>query len=551
MAEKAIKRISALSGLKNVTMSKEINREKKSKKKDSKIVKKIKQHMYKWHRTIGLITIVPVIFWTLSGLMHPFMAHFFKPEIAHEKLDFQPIDKNKLQFSIQEVLQKNNIPEFKNFRIVAFGDATFYQVKNITGDLLYFDTSSAKKLENGDQKYAEWLSRYFLDDQKSAIKKSEIVTEFTSQYKYVNRYLPVYKVTLDRKDAMQVYVETSSSKLATYNPTSRQSFIWFFDTFHNRSFIDAITNNSIRIITMIFLLSIIGFSAVSGILIYGILWKQFKKTDNLAPKKGLRKYHRQIGIWVSLFTLTFAFSDAYHATTKWEPYTLSQMVYDPTFKSKEIPVANNNLNLDWSRFQNSSIITLNDTLYYRCQLVEKEKYKTTKAGSNSKWNKKEGPKSEVLYINAITNKTAPNIYLEYAQFLAYYFTDGAPKAACCEMVETTNESSASLENAKLVESKVLTDFESREYGFVNKRLPVVKLAYETPEKTTYFIETSTSRLTAVIKNSDKVEGYSFAILHKFLFMDWAGKNIRDLTMVLAALTILIVSILGFILFLKK
>ena len=31
----------------------------------------------------------------------------------------------------------------------------------------------------------------------------------------------------------------------------------------------------------------------------------------------------------------------------------------------------------------------------------------------------------------------------------------------------------------------------------------------------------------------------------------AAKNIRDLTMVLAALTILIVSILGFILFLKK
>ena len=531
-------------------MSKE-NKDKKSKKKDSKLVKKIKQHMYKWHRTIGLITIIPVIFWTLSGLMHPFMAHFFKPEIAHDKLESQPIDKTQLHFSIQEVLQKNNINEFKNFRIVSFDNATFYQVKTIKGDLLYFDTSSAKKLKNGDQKYAEWLSRYFLDDQKSVVKKSEVVTEFTSQYKYVNRYLPVYKVRFDRPDAMQVYVETSSSKLATYNPTSRQAFIWFFDTFHNWSFIDAITNNSIRIITMIFLLSIIGFSALSGILIYGLLWKQFKKTDNLQPKKGLRKYHRQIGIWVSFFTLTFAFSGAYHATTKWTPYTLSQMVYEPTFETKEIPVTNSNLDLDWSRFQNASIITLNDTIYYRCQLLEKEKFKTSKSDSNSKWSKKEDSKSEIVYINATTNKTAPNIDLQYAEFLAYYFTDGAPKAACCEMVETSDEPQTSLGNAKLLESKVLTDFSSREYGFVNKRLPVIKLAYDTPEKTTYFIETSTSRLAAVVKNSDMVEGYSFAILHKFLFMDWAGKNIRDLTMVLAALTILIVSILGFILFLKK
>ncbi|KOP36229.1 PepSY domain-containing protein [Flavobacterium sp. WLB] len=531
-------------------MSKEIKK-KSSKKKDSKIVKKIKQHMYKWHRVIGLITIIPVIFWTLSGLMHPFMAHFFKPEIAHEKLEPQIIDKSQLKLSIQEVLQKNEITQFKNFRIITFNNITYYQVKTIFGELWYYDASNGKKLEDGDQKYAEWLSRYFLDDQKSTIKKSEVVTEFTSQYKYVNRYLPVYKLTFERPDAMEVYVETSSSKLATYNPTSRQAFIWFFDTFHNWSFIDAISNNSIRIITMIFLLSIIGFSALSGILIYGLLWKQFKKTDNAAPKKGLRKYHRQIGIWVSLFTLTFAFSGGYHATTKWAPYTLSQMVYEPTFVTKEIPLANNALDLDWTRFQNASIITLNDTTYFRCQLLEKSKFKTSKVDSNSKWNKKKDQKSEVIYINAATNKVVPNVDLHYAEYLAYYFTGGAPQAACCEMIETSDEPEESIENVKLLESKVLTDFESREYGFVNKRLPVVKLAYGTPEKTTYFIETSTSRLAAVVKNADKVEGYSFAILHKFLFMDWAGKNIRDLATVLAALSILIVSILGFILFLKK
>ncbi|PWB26123.1 PepSY-associated TM helix domain-containing protein [Flavobacterium sp. HTF] len=531
-------------------MSKEKNK-KISKKKDSKFIKKIKQHMYKWHRVIGLITIIPVIFWTLSGLMHPFMAHFFKPEIAHDKIEQQVIDKNKLQFSIQEVLKQNSINDFKNFRIVSFNNATYYQVKLIPGDLLYFDASNGKKLENGDQKYAEWLSRYFLDDQKSPVKKIEVVTEFTSQYKYVNRYLPVYKLSFDRPDAMQIYVETLSGKLATYNPASRQFFIWFFDTFHNWSFMDAITNNSIRIITMIFLLSVIGFSALSGILIYGLLWKQFKKTDSAQPKKGLRKYHRQIGIWVSLFTLTFAFSGAYHATTKWSPYTLSQMVYEPTFSTKEIPVANNNLNLDWNRFENIGIIMLNDTIYYRCQLTEKETRKFRKPTGDSKWNKKDS-KSEVVYINAATNQIVPDIDLQYAEFLAYYFTDGTPKGACCEMdVSSGEEPHPALENVKLAESKVLTDFESREYGFVNKRLPVIKLTYDTPEKTSYFIETATSRLAAVVTTSDKVEGYSFAILHKFLFMDWAGKNIRDLATVLAALSILIVSVLGFILFLKK
>ena len=523
---------------------------KTQKKKDSKIVKKIKQKMYRCHRTLGIITLIPVILWTLSGLMHPFMAHFFKPQIANEKLDIKPIDKNQLHFSIQEVLQKNGITEFKNFRIVTFENKTYYQVKTSKEDFLYFNTFDAKKLANGDQKYAQWLSRYFLDDQKSAIKNTELVTEFTSQYKYVNRYLPVYKLSYDRPDGMQVYVETSSGKLATFNPKSRQTFIWFFDTFHNWSFIDAISNNSLRIIIMILFLSIITISALSGILIYGLLWKQFKKKDRLEPKKGLRKYHRQIGIWVSLFTLTFAFSGGYHATTKWQPYTLSKMVYEPIFESKDIGIPNNTLALDWNRLENSSLIILNDSMYYRCQLAVTKTNKKPKFDSNSKWDKKENPKSEVIYINAATNKTTPNIDLEYAKFLAYYFSDSGTKAACCEMDESPEEKST-LENIPLLETKVLTDFESREYGFVNKRLPVVKLAFDNPEKTTYFIETSTSRLAAVIENSDKIEGYSFAIFHKFLFMDWAGKNVRDFSMVLAALTVLLVSLLGLILFIKK
>jgi hypothetical protein len=533
-------------------MNKPEKEEKISKKKDSKLVKKLKQKMYKWHRTLGIITLIPVVFWTLSGLMHPFMAHFFKPTITNERLEAKPIDKTQLALSIQEVLEQNKITEFKNFRIVSFDNATFYQVKTVKDELSYFNVFDAKKLENGDQKYAHWLSRYFLDDQKNAIVKTDIVTEFTAQYKYVNRYLPVYKTTFDRPDGMEVYVETASSKLATFNPKSRQAFIWFFDTFHNWAFIDWISNNSIRIITMFLFLSIIFFSAISGIIIYGLFWKQFKKTDSVTPKKGLRKYHRQIGIWVSLFTLTFAFSGAYHATTKWNPYILDKMVYEPIFETKDVSTPNNAIAIDWNRLENVSLVTLNDSIYYRCQLAlaKNKKYEAPKMDSKSKWGKKENPKSEIVYVNTATNKVAPNLDLEYAKFLASFFSDTGSKAACCEMEDSSPEKT-SLENTPLLETKVLTDFESREYGFVNKRLPVIKLAYDTPEKTTYFIETSTSRLAAVIENSDKIEGYSFAIFHKFLFMDWAGKNVRDLTMVLAALIVLIVSVLGLILFIKK
>ena len=507
-----------------------------SKKRDSKWVKKLKQKIYTWHRTLGIITVVPVIFWCLSGVMHPFMAHFFKPEIANERLEKTTISPANIPLSIQTVLAKNNLKQIKNFRIVSFNKGHFYQVKTVDNVLHYYNTANASELANGDAKYAEYLSRYFLDDQKSKVVSSEVLTEFDSQYKYVNRYLPVYKLSFKRDDAMQVYVETSSSKLATFNPKSRQFFIWFFDVFHNWSFLDVITNNTIRVWIMILLLSFIVLSALSGIVIYGLFWKVFKKqvpTTEATTK--LRFNHRKIGIAVAIVTLTFALSGAYHAFSKLKPNNLSSMVYEPTIDVAKLSLENNKLALDWSAFLNTSIIQLKNDIYYQVILKGEEK------------------QTKTVYINTENGTINKNAELKYVEFLAQHFSNKLnKKAACCDMQEPEEcESSSDISNAKLFKTKTLYDFEKREYGFVNKRLPVVKLAYNNPEKATYYIEPTSSHLAAVITNSERFEGYSFAIFHKFLFMDWAGKGIRDLVTVIAAMGLLTVCILGLLLFLKN
>lgn len=507
-----------------------------SKKRDSKWVKKLKQNSYTWHRTLGIITVVPVIFWCLSGVMHPFMAHFFKPEIANERLEKTTIAPADIPLSIQSVLAKNNLKQIKNFRIVSFNNGNFYQVKTVDNVLHYYNAATETELGNGDAKYAEYLSRYFLNDQKSKVVSSEVLTEFDSQYKYVNRYLPVYKLSFERDDAMQVYVETSSSKLAAFNPKSRQFFIWFFDVFHNWSFLDAITNNTIRVWIMILLLSIIVLSALSGIAIYGLFWKVFKKqvpTTDATTK--LRINHRKIGIAVAFVTLTFALSGAYHAFSKLKPNNLSSMVYEPTIDLAKLSIENNKLALDWSAFLNSSIIQLKNEIYYQVML------------------KGEGKQTKTVYINAENGTINKNAEFEYVEFLAQHFSNKLnKKVACCDMQEPEEcESSTDISNTKLFETKTLYDFEKSEYGFVNKRLPVVKLAYNNTEKATYYIEPSSSHLAAVITNSERFEGYSFAIFHKFLFMDWAGKGIRDLVTVIAAMGLLTVCILGLLLFLKN
>ena len=85
--------------------------------------------IYKWHSYIGLITVIPVILWTLSGFMHPFLSHWFKPLISREFIAPVVIIKDQLQIPLHKALEANNIDAFRNVRIIQFKDSSFYQVK--------------------------------------------------------------------------------------------------------------------------------------------------------------------------------------------------------------------------------------------------------------------------------------------------------------------------------------------------------------------------------------------------------------------------------------
>ena len=50
---------------------------------------------------------------------------------------------------------------------------------------------------------------------------------------------------------------------------------------------------------------------------------------------------------------------------------------------------------------------------------------------------------------------------------------------------------------------------------------------------------------------DRAEGLSFIFLHKYFGMTWAGKNIRDMVSMLAALGVLVVSLFGFASFINN
>jgi hypothetical protein len=289
---------------------------------------------------------------------------------------------------------------------------------------------------------------------------------------------------------------------------------------------------------MVLLLGVILASAITGIVIYGLFWDRFKKLTSANEKKGVRRYHRQIGIATAFITLTFTFSGAFHATRKLEPNVLPEMVYEPAILTRELTTASLALDVDWERLHNLSIVRKSKHDYFQAFYLPND-----------------DEPAQTIYLDAADGQVWKNGNIAYAKFLGKKFLavlSGATSmtAACCE--EMGDVQSAGVDqDATLLKAEVVPKFESREYGFVFKRLPVVRLQYDTPDELALYVETATSRLAAGIDATDRVEGYSFAIFHKFLLMDWAGKNVRDIMMMLSAFGVLTVSVLGMLVFLKK
>jgi hypothetical protein len=141
----------------------------------------IKSNFYKWHRVLGLTALVPVIFWTLSGLSHPFMSNWFRPSIAREVFKPLPQSKMKPGLTIQQVMDRNHIAALRNFSLINFKKGTFYQVLGVDSAYSYYSATDGVLLPHGDSDYAEYLARYFTQDSTSAVQTS-LQRSFDSEY---------------------------------------------------------------------------------------------------------------------------------------------------------------------------------------------------------------------------------------------------------------------------------------------------------------------------------------------------------------------------------
>jgi len=479
-----------------------------------------KRRWYKWHRRLGIIVLIPIILWTVSGTMHPLMANWFRPNLAHQEPATPILSPENIKLSLNELLSLQHITTFSNFRIVLFDTSYYYQIDFGKSGLRYFKADNGEELEHGDELYADQLARFYSGFTDS-IQQRYMLTHFDHQYKAINRLLPVYRIRFDKAD---IYVDTRSDRLGTYNSTARKAFIWLFNNLHNWLFLEGIGNILFRKVIMLTFLSIIWVTAISGLFVYGFMWKKTKKLSKIKDKKPqhkLRKYHRTLGIAISVFMLTFAGSGSFHLLLVDNTQQIDSDTYEHTqqIQQNRLIVDTKVLLRKYGALTNLSVAQVGDQYFYQLY------------GRNTKENI-----GTVRYINAHDGEEWKNGDREYAIYLAgiYAQKDGLDAVSlAAEKPRKINTFNA-------------------EYGFINKRLPVWRVASNNQNDLRYYIETSTGILSSKVKPLDIIEGYSFAFLHKFHPVGFVlGNNIRDILLVLIALSICAVSILGLIMLIRK
>ena len=101
----------------------------------------------------------------------------------------------------------------------------------------------------------------------------------------------------------------------------------------------------------------------------------------------------------------------------------------------------------------------------------------------------------------------------------------------------------------IVRTEWITKF-AKEYGYIFKRIPVIKVQMNDADQTRYYIEPATGVISAKVRNIDGFEGIIFAYLHKWSFEN-INKDLRDILVSLFALGNIVVAFLGFYLFTRR
>ena len=493
-------------------------------------MKRLRFNWSRWHRRLGVITCVGVVLWGLSGLSHPVMSRL-QPKPAVFKAPSASLNLTSAMDPSQ-VLPCSGISQFQRMNIINVGNATVYRVAvDSHTPARYFSATDCQELTAGDEYYARELASHYTGRPVSEIADASFVTQFDEEYMSVNRLLPVWRIEFTGSGHLRAYIDTDQARLSTLIDDTRMVMGNIFRWGHNWSFLE--NTPRLQLVVMVLVLGTALSSAISGLTLY---LRRRRHSKERRVNQPARHWHRRLGLLVAITTLTFAASGMFHLVMSYRQQVTANAYVTPLIEADNVSRGN------WQQIIAQPA--------HRIDLVQ--------SPSGLQWLlRNDMPPARVAELSHAnhgadhhehSHGASPSKALPVALMAAGGEGTQLPQDMLA-LARSQAIGFAGLPEVDIVQTQLVTRF-GGEYGFIFKRLPVVRVQFAGPGNPRYYIEPATGALAAEVRDIDATEGKSFAYLHKWTWLD-ANKDVRDVLMMLFALGNILVALLGIWLFARR
>lgn len=450
--------------------------------------------IYLWHRRLALLLLVPILAFSLSGLLHPAMR-LTRPEPA--KMFYPPPvwPDNPPGFSAQ--LLERLPQQLAGLRPVQVEGQWLLQAwSDRQQPATFYDPYTGQRQQNSSRQYAVQLARHYSGDSNSPVASVSRVTRFGHGYSPTNRLLPVWKVSFEREDQLQVYVDIRNDRLATLSDSTRMKLMQWFGWLHSWSFIEESSARHTLFIAMMAASTALG---TAGIWLFVVLPIRKRKKSNA------RKLHSWSGILVSLALLMFTVSGLVRTAEKLNP-EMRGLTLDHAIARQQLSFDFRQLQQRYSGIRDIRLQAIDGQPVW--QIIR--------------------PRQPDLWVNANTGLTVADGSLRFASALV--------SALLPEYVRPDGFT-------PVTDYKTVSD-----YGFIDKRLPVTGLHYADE---IIYVDSLDQVISKLSTPDSRAFSWVFRYLHKWRFADGLSLNGRDGLMALFILMISGVSLLGLWIWLRK
>jgi len=428
------------------------------------------------------------------------------------------------------LLLSHNIRQFQRLTLVNLENKPYWRVAETSSLPARFFSASADnlgtELQSGDRHHAVTLASHFTGIPQQAISDIRLITSFSDSYPAVNRLLPVWQVEFAGEQHLHAYIDTDQARLTALTNNTSYLLAKLFRLGHNWAFLDELPVMQVTLMTLMLAATL--FSACSGLYLY--IRRRHRVKQRLADRP-LQHWHRRLGLLVALSALLFASSGVFHLIMSFRQVQQAIPSIQPSFYSNQLSAAawrevtaHPAQKLDLVNYQGSPLWLLHTVPTAQVAMLKQENMH-----ADHRHHEGPGASSRILLLAASDDREEHIDLLELARSQAAIY--------------------AKRPLTEIVGAIPVTSF-GDEYGFQFKRLPVVKVQFRGVGNPRYYLEPASGALAAKIEDSDALEGWTFAYLHKWNFANF-NKDVRDALVMLFALGNVLVALMGTVLFYRR